>query len=451
MTERETKEIKERERRRKMLKKKRNQQVRMMRSTLIIGMLVLCAAIGVMVSGLGKSSRKRNNVQAAVNTEAGLVATVETMSDSIRETVALKANRTDLPEVGAIYGIYVYGKDWSRFLADNSYCMAPAGAYVTAFRATLHNQPEDMSGTIEYRVNLSGAGWQDWVENANTAGQEDTEAPLEAISIRLTGELSEYYDVLYSVLQGQVWTEWVQNGAEAGISGAGKRVDGIRISVVKRTEGQPSYAGNIDPNKPMVALTYDDGPKAQVTSRLLELLKQNDAKATFFMVGNMAAKNQGLVKQMQEEGHEVANHTYDHKLMNKIAPAELTYQLERANQVISDSCGLSPVLMRPCGGAKTAAGMEAVGSISMPAIMWSIDTLDWKTRDAQSTIQAVRDNVKDGDIILMHDLYDTTADASEVIIPELIAQGYQLVTVSELASYRGGMLPGMSYSKFPPK
>ena len=86
----------------------------------------------------------------------------------------------------------------------------------------------------------------------------------------------------------------------------------------------------------------------------------------------------------------------------------------------------------------------------MPAILWSIDTLDWKTRDVDATVSAVLDHVKDGDIILMHDLYDTAAGASEIVIPELIRRGYQLVTVSELASYRGGMTPGQSYYKFHP-
>ena len=86
----------------------------------------------------------------------------------------------------------------------------------------------------------------------------------------------------------------------------------------------------------------------------------------------------------------------------------------------------------------------------MPAVLWSIDTLDWKTRDAQNTINTVLENVKDGDIILMHDLYDATAEASQTIIPELINRGFQLVTVSELSAYRGGMLPGKTYSRFRP-
>lgn len=444
------KEIKERDKRRRELKRKRNQQIRIMRFTLIAGIIVLCAGMGILVSSLGRSSRKAQPVQAVADTHLNLLGEEPQILPYEMETASLRKNREYVPEIGAIYGMHVYGTGWSRFFADNSYCMAPAGNYITAIRATLNNQPEDMTGTIEYKVNLSGFGWLDWTENGGAAGAEDTEAPLEAVCMRLTGELSDYYNILYSVLQDNSWSDWVKNGEEAGISGAGKRVDGIRISVVVKVPGQPSYAGNIDPNKPMVALTYDDGPAKKVTPRILKLLEENGGRATFFMVGTQVEKSMDVVRQMSEQGCEVANHTYNHTMMNKIDPVELRRQLELTNQVISDACGISPILMRPCGGARTAAGMEAVGAISMPAIMWSIDTLDWKTRDAESTIQAIRENVKDGDIILMHDLYSTSADASEVIIPELIAQGYQLVTVSELASYRGGMLPGATYYGFWP-
>ena len=168
------------------------------------------------------------------------------------------------------------------------------------------------------------------------------------------------------------------------------------------------------------------------------------------MVGQKAEKHKDLIRQMVRQKCEVANHTYDHTLMNKVKPEELASQLERTNQVVSDACGVTPVLMRPCGGVKNEAGMGVVGAISMPAVLWSIDTLDWKTRDPESTIRAVLDHVKDGDIILMHDLYDATADASDTIIPALVERGFQLVTVSELAYYRGGMLPGKAYGKFRP-
>ncbi|MGL5437344.1 MAG: polysaccharide deacetylase family protein [Lachnospiraceae bacterium] len=444
------KETKDRDKRRKEIKRKHDQQIRVIRYAFVAGILVLCAGVGVMVGSLGRSTRKMQSVQAAAEVGAELSEVTVAALGAELETAEFVKIRDDLPDLGAIYGIHVYDVDWSRYFADNSYCMAPAGNYITAVRATINNQPADLTGTIEYTVNLSGSGWLDWTENGQTAGQEDTKAPLEAVCMRLTGELESYYDILYSVLQDNTWSDWVQNGTEAGVAGAGKRVDGIRVSIVKKVAGQSSYAGGIDPNKPMIALTYDDGPTRAVTPRILDLLKANNAKATFFMVGSRVEKDMDLVKQMTDQGCEVANHTYDHIMMNKIDPAQLKWQLEKTNQVVSDACGIAPILMRPCGGARTAAGMEQVGAMSMPAILWSVDTLDWKTRDAESTIRIIRENVKDGDIILMHDLYSTTADASNVIIPELVAQGYQLVTVTELASYRGGMLPGATYSEFWP-
>lgn len=447
------KEIRERARRRQEARRRRHRKVMVMRAALFVAILAVCAGTGLLVGHLGKSRREKNLVAAAGNAQTAAVDGSALSDGEAVEPVteAPAARRTDIPELDAIYGIHVFGSGWSHYLADDSYCMAPVDKYVTAIRATLHNQPKDMTGTITYKVNLSGSGWLDWVEDATASGGPDGEMPIEAISVKLTGELAEYYDVLYSVLQDNAWTDWVRNGEEAGVPGAGLRVDGIRMSVVKQREDGVSYAADIDPSKPMVALTYDDGPSGTNTPRLLETLKNNGARATFFMVGKQAAKNPDVVKQMVEQGCEVANHTYDHTMMNKVDPVELTRQLEMTNQVVADATGISPVLMRPCGGARTDAGMSAVGAISMPAILWSIDTLDWKTRDVQSTIDAVLNQVKDGDIILMHDLHDTAAVASETIIPELIARGYQLVTVSELASYRGGMLPGRTYSKFRPK
>ena len=113
--------------------------------------------------------------------------------------------------------------------------------------------------------------------------------PLEGIAMELTGDLATYYEVLYSVLQDSQWTEWASDGAEAGAVGVGLHVDGVRVSVVKRTGGAV-YAGNIDPNRPMVALTYDDGPSPTVTPRILKCLQDNGGRATFFMVGKQVIK-----------------------------------------------------------------------------------------------------------------------------------------------------------------
>lgn len=450
---------------RKTSQAKRRHNARRSLHLIYAGMAAVCVLVLFLAAGrIGKRNSAEASGQSdmilAENKKADAGAAVEAANIPEGGTsgggaktsgVSAKSWTNHLPDIGAMYGIYVNQVGWSHFFADNSYCMAPVNQFITAFRATVHNQPEDMTGTIAYRVNLSGSGWLDWVEDAGEGGSSQGAMPLEAVSMKLTGELGENYDVLYSVLQNQQWTDWMKNGEEAGVSGAGMRLDGIRISIVKKNEGGNTYAGNIDPTKPMLALTYDDGPSAHATPRILAALEKYNSRATFFMVGKQAEKRMDVVKKMEELGCEVANHTYDHTLMTKVPPEELASQLARTNQVVSDACGISPVLMRPCGGARSEAGMNIVGAISMPAVLWSIDTLDWKTRDAQTTIQTVLEQAKDGDIILMHDLYETTADASEVLIPELVNRGFQLVTVSELASYRGGMLPGHTYSRFRPQ
>ena len=432
-------------------KAQKMKKMRRRRRMLLLGLLVIGVLVYVFVSAIfgvvQKQKEKKAAAEASSIQESESIAEVEAESQAAEEDAKY---RETLPDMGAIYGIAVNNVGWSHFFADNSYSMAPNGSFITAIRATLNGQPEGMSGTIRYKVNLSGTGWLDWKEDGNDAGDAAGTTPLEGIAMELTGDLGKYYQVLYSVLQDSKWTDWVSDGAEAGAVGVGLHVDGVRISVVKKTGGEV-YAGNIDPTRPMVALTYDDGPSSTATPRILKCLQDNGGRATFFMVGKQVVKSPDVLKQMVAQGCEVANHTYDHTLMTKVSPSELANQLVATNQVVSDACGISPVLMRPCGGAKTDAGMNIAGAISMPAILWSIDTLDWKTRDASQTITNVLDNVKDGDIILMHDLYESTAEASETIIPELVSRGFQLVTVSELSSYRGGMIPGKSYSQFRPQ
>ena len=216
--------------------------------------------------------------------------------------------------------------------------------------------------------------------------------------------------------------------------------------------GEKAEKTGIDPNRPMVALTFDDGPHAPVTNRILDSLEANGGRATFFMVGNRVKgkANTAAVARMTALGCEVANHTYEHKAITKLNAAGIQSQLEQTNDHIRMAGGVSPVLMRPPGGAKNDVSMKTVGSMGMSAVLWSIDTLDWKTKNKQKTIDAVIGHVKDGDIILMHDIYGPTADAAEVIIPKLKAMGFQLVTVSEMASYRGGIQPGKVYSRFRP-
>ena len=200
----------------------------------------------------------------------------------------------------------------------------------------------------------------------------------------------------------------------------------------------------IDKNKKMVALTYDDGPSIY-TPDILKTLKENNAVATFFVVGNRVPTYSDTVKKAYGMGCEIGNHTYEHKNLTRISEAEVKQQVSKTNRNVKKVTGQAPVIMRPTGGATNTNVKQWVG---MPSIIWSIDTLDWKTRNADSTKRAVLDHVKDGDIVLMHDLYSATASASETIIPELVKRGYQLVTVSELAECRGGMKETGSYFSF---
>ena len=375
----------------------------------------------------------------------------ETGAEASAETGAVDI--AGLPEIGAVYGAYLYGSGWTANYEDNTWCQAGAGSYVTALRASWENQPENLSGTISYQVNLSGSGWLDWQENYGQAGSTDTAMPLEAVRFALTGQLAEYYDVYYSVYQNGAWTSLVTNGETAGVEAQGLRVDGIRLAVRKKGAGEPEEpampVSAVDPSKPMIALTFDDGPSG-ATTRILDALEANGGRATFFMVGNRMRSYPSVINRMVALGCEPASHTWDHSYLTKLSEGQILSNLNQVDDTLQSIAGVRTVIVRPPGGYINDASKAALAKRGTPAVLWSIDTLDWKTRNAQKTIDTVLSNVKDGDIILMHDLYETSADAAVVLIPELKNRGYQLVTVSELASYRGGMQPGHTYSRFRP-
>ena len=152
------------------------------------------------------------------------------------------------------------------------------------------------------------------------------------------------------------------------------------------------------------------------------------------------------MKRAFDLGCEIGNHTYNHPTLTRLSVADIQSQINRTNQYIKKATGSNATVMRPPGGAWNNTVKSAVG---LPVILWSIDTRDWEPRNAQSTINSVLKNVKDGDIVLMHDIHKQSVDAAEVIIPELVKRGYQLVTVSELAQYRGsGLSSGSVYYSF---
>lgn len=206
---------------------------------------------------------------------------------------------------------------------------------------------------------------------------------------------------------------------------------------------------NIDPTKPMVALTFDDGPGGESTIRILDALKQYNAHATFFVVGSNVDKYADIIKRAAAEGSEVGNHTNSHAQLTKLDTNGILSEVNGVKEKVMQLTGQKVVPIRPPYGAVDDNVMAA---ITDPVILWSIDTLDWKTRDAQSTIQNIQSSVYDGAIILMHDIYSTTADAAVNIIDWLHSQGYQMVTVSELGYYRrGGLKTGVRYGALQPE
>ena len=201
---------------------------------------------------------------------------------------------------------------------------------------------------------------------------------------------------------------------------------------------------NIDITKPMVALTFDDGPSTE-TMRIVSCLVAYNSRATFFCVGQNVVSMGATVKSVMDYGMEIGNHTYSHPDLAKLKPDAIAWQIDSCSQAIYNATGVYPTLFRPPYGSINA---EVLSGAKMPSILWQIDTLDWKTRNAQKTVDSILSSVKDGDIILMHDLYKETADAVEIVVPKLLEAGFQLVTVSELAHFKNAALEnGMKYHR----
>ncbi len=201
----------------------------------------------------------------------------------------------------------------------------------------------------------------------------------------------------------------------------------------------------VDPNKPMVALTFDDGPGKR-TEEILDTLEEYNAHATFFMLGQKVSSFEETVKKMKKIGCELGSHSYDHTNLVKLDGEGVKKQMSDTNKKVKKAVGSNVTVMRPPYGAISETVRDNVG---LPMILWNIDTLDWKTRNAEKTIDMVMENVGDGDIILLHDIHTESVDATLELIPKLEEAGYQLVTVSELAAAKGVELKdGGKYTDF---
>lgn len=200
------------------------------------------------------------------------------------------------------------------------------------------------------------------------------------------------------------------------------------------TEAPTEVPGRVlDPNKKAIALTFDDGP-SKYTRRILETLAEVDGRATFFVVGERLDDYSETLKMIYDSGSQIGMHTYNHKKLTKLSASEIRDEVDSTNDLIVKYTGEKSHLLRPPYGSVNSTVKEAIDEY---IINWSVDTLDWKSRDADSVYKEIMNTVQDGDIILMHDLYDSTAEAVSRVVPELVAQGYQLCTVDELFELKG--------------
>lgn len=188
----------------------------------------------------------------------------------------------------------------------------------------------------------------------------------------------------------------------------------------------------IDPDKPMVAITFDDGPNPATTPELLDLLKKYDVRCTFFMVGKNVEANPDIVKRIYQEGHELGNHSWDHADLSQLNEAQIIEELQSTDDAIFKACGHDPLYIRPPFGAMSDVYQNTVDRDS---ILWTIDTRDWESHDASKIKKIIDTYVSDGSIILLHDIHEDSVKAMKSVIPELLEKGYQLVTVSDLYKY----------------
>lgn len=192
-----------------------------------------------------------------------------------------------------------------------------------------------------------------------------------------------------------------------------------------------------------VALTFDDGPSPRCTPQLLDGLKARNVHATFFVVGCQVVKDPDIVERMAAEGHQVGNHSYDHKELDKLSVREAAEDMAKNDALLHRLLGAGDYWVRPPYGLLSEEERQA---LTVPVIGWSVDTEDWKSKNAEKILDILYRQISDGDIILLHDRYLNSVSAALQAIDHLQQQGYHFVTVSELLSLRGiEAAPGETY------
>lgn len=211
--------------------------------------------------------------------------------------------------------------------------------------------------------------------------------------------------------------------------------------------GQTTYT-QVPMQARYVALTFDDGPHGSLTPRLLDILAQFNAKATFFVVGPRVAENPGIVRRMVAEGHEVGNHTWSHPQLTRLESSQgraaVQREIQRTTDAIVSACGQRPVVFRPPYGAFNQSQRAWCASeLGMPTILWDVDPEDWRRPGAGVVTNRLVSGASPGSILLVHDIHEASVNAIPETLRRLQAQGYRFVTVSQLLRLQGSNLAGV--------
>ncbi|MEG0026251.1 MAG: polysaccharide deacetylase family protein [Bacilli bacterium] len=187
----------------------------------------------------------------------------------------------------------------------------------------------------------------------------------------------------------------------------------------------------IDPNKPVIALTFDDGP-SKYTKLIVDFLDESGACATFFVLGNKVPIYEETLHTMLINGNEIGNHSFSHKWLTKLNTTGLKNQIDQTQTIIKQKLNYVPKYLRPTYGS---VNKRLRDSTNLEIVLWNVDTMDWKLKNSEKIASRALNNVKSGNIILMHDTYERTFKAVKKLVPVLKNKGYQFVTISELKEY----------------
>lgn len=213
------------------------------------------------------------------------------------------------------------------------------------------------------------------------------------------------------------------------------QADGAAAPV--RPPRAPAQYNEVPMSRPIVALTFDDGPHPELTPRLLDILRQNGVRATFYVIGRNVAAYPDIARRIVAEGHEIANHSYNHPALTSLGAARLDQELASTSQIIERVTGRRPTNMRPPYGAiNDRVRATILRDHGLDIIMWSCDPLDWKRPGAEVVRRRMVEGASPGGILLAHDIHPGTIEAVPGVIQDLKAKGYGFATVSQLLALK---------------